>query len=186
LGVLKDVRRSVLAHIKRDVAQRVAQAYMIRTAGEVRHVKDNTNDATSWAFTTPPTERDMPRADAYTYDPKQVKALAKTLRATNAALGHAMSGYTLFAKIKSRMVSPDGKLGGRGYIQRISEMRRAYMNVVEALSALSDTLHDEVHASHWSASSRQVEDIIEHADEIKQNPEGWADEEISQDQSERT
>lgn len=186
VGVLQDVRRTVIAHMRRDVAQRVAHAFMVKTAGEVRHVKDNSNDANSWAFTTPPAERDMPREDAYTYDPKQVKALAKTLRATNAALGHAMSGYTLFAKIKSRMVSPDGKLGGRGYIQRISEMRRAYMNVVEALSALSDTLHDEVHASHWSAASRQVEDIIEHADEIKENPEAWADEEISQDQSERT
>lgn len=188
IAVLRGLRQELEKEAKRDLAERVASAFMQRTAGEVRHVKDNSGDSSSWAFRPGEIERNMPGAE-YTYDPKQVKSLAKCLRATNAALGHAMSGYTLFAKIKSRMVSPDGKLGGRGYIQKISDMRRQYMNVVEALSALSDTLHDEVHAPHWSSESRvnpKVNDIIEHADEIKDNPEGWAGEEIEQDEEERT
>ena len=95
-----------------------------------------------------------------------------------------MAAYTIFAKIKSADVSPDGSLGGKGYIQKIAEMRRAYMNVVEALSALSDTLYDEIRAPHWAAVSRQedpkerneVEQIVGDALEIKKDPEGWAEE----------
>ena len=107
-------------------------------------------------------------------------------------MGHAMSAYSTFTKIKSADVSPDGNLGGKGYIQKIMDMRKQYMNVVEALSALSDTIYDEISAPHWSAISRQetveekqeVAQIIQDAQEIKENPEGWAEEqEVEMDEN---
>lgn len=160
----------------------IARRAMIRTAGEVRFIKDKSNDATQWAWNdSGPQERKI--TPDFAFDPRNTKPLAKVLRSTNAALGHAMSAYTVFTKIKSADVSPDGSLGGKGYIQKIAEMRRAYMNVVEAMSALSDTLYDEIRAPHWAAVSRQedpderaeVEQIVEDAVEIKQDPEGWAE-----------
>lgn len=160
----------------------IARRAMIRTAGEVRFIKDKSNDATQWAWNdSGPQERRI--TPDFAFDPRNTKPLAKVLRSTNAALGHAMSAYAIFTKIKSADVSPDGSLGGKGYIQKIAEMRRAYMNVVEAMSALSDTLYDEIRAPHWAAVSRQedpeeraeVEQIVEDAVEIKQDPEGWAE-----------
>ncbi len=160
----------------------IARRAMIRTAGEVRFIKDKSNDASQWAWNdSGPQERKI--TPDFAFDPRNTKPLAKVLRSTNAALGHAMSAYTIFTKIKSADVSPDGSLGGKGYIQKIAEMRRAYMNVVEAMSALSDTLYDEIRAPHWAAVSRQedpeeraeVEQIVEDAVEIKQDPEGWAE-----------
>lgn len=153
-----------------------------RTAGEVRFVKDNSNDASSWAWKQGPSERSM--QPDYNYNPKRKKALAKVLRSTTASMGHAMSAYNAFTKIKSADVSPDGNLGGKGYIQKIMDMRKQYMNVVEALSALSDTIYDEINAPHWAAISRQeteeekeeVAQIIQDAEEIKEDPEGWAEE----------
>ena len=76
----------------------------------------------------------------------------------------------------------------QGYIQKIAEMRRAYMNLIEALSALSDTLYDEIRAPHWAAVSRQedpeereeVEQIVEDALDIKSDPEGWAEDQEEQ------
>lgn len=155
---------------------------MKRTAGEVRFVKDNSNDASSWAWKQGPSERNM--QPDYNYNPKRKKALAKVLRSTTASMGHAMSAYNAFTKIKSADVSPDGNLGGKGYIQKIMDMRKQYMNVVEALSALSDTIYDEINAPHWAAISRQeteeekeeVAQIIQDAEEIKEDPEGWAEE----------
>ncbi len=160
----------------------IARRQMIRTAGEVRFIKDKSNDASQWAWNdSGPQERKI--TPDFAFDPRNTKPLAKVLRSTNAALGHSMSAYSVFTKIKSADVSPDGSLGGKGYIQKIAEMRRAYMNVVEALSALSDTLYDEIRAPHWAAVSRQedpeeraeVEQIVEDAVEIKQDPEGWAE-----------
>lgn len=156
--------------------------HMTRTAGEVRFIKDRSGDTNEWAYAAPPPQDREINAD-YNYDPKNVKKLARCLRATSASLGHVMSAYHDFAKIKSAMVSPDGSLGGKGYIQKIADMRRQYMNVVEALSALSDTLFDEVNAPHWSAISRQedeserqeVKEMIQDTNEIREDPEGWAE-----------
>lgn len=162
--------------------KRVAARLLQKTAGEVRFIKDKSNDATQWAWNdTGPQERRI--TPDFAFDPRNTKPLAKVLRSTNASLGHAMAAYAIFAKLKSADISPDGSLGGKGYIQKISEMRRAYMNVVESLSALSDTLYDEIRAPHWAAISRQedpdereeVEQIVEDAMEIKQDPEAWAE-----------
>lgn len=160
----------------------IARRAMIRTAGEVRFIKDKSGDASQWAWgDSGPQERHI--TPDFSFNPKNTKPLAKVLRSSSAAMGHAMSAYAVFTKIKSADVSPDGALGGKGYIQKIAEMRRAYMNVIEALSALSDTLYDEIRAPHWAAVSRQetpeeraeVEQIVEDALEIKQDPEAWAE-----------
>ena len=154
----------------------------IRTAGEVRFVKDK-SEGGQWAWSDPgASERKIP--PDYNYNPKKRKALAKVLRATSAALGHSLSAYSTFTKIKSADVSPDGCLGGKGYVFKINEMRKAYMNAVEALSALSDSLYDEVQAPHWSVISRQetpedkdeVAQIVSEAEEIREDPQEWAEE----------
>jgi hypothetical protein len=86
-----------------------------------------------------------------------------------------MSAYAVFAKIKSRDISPDGNLGGRGYIMEIKNMRRQYMNIVEALSALSDTIYDEISEDHWANTQEMlVEKILGDAEEIREDPEEWA------------
>lgn len=173
----------MMAPSNRPDPARVARRAMIRVAGEVRFIKDKSNDASQWAWNdSGPHERHL--SPDFAFDPRNTKPLARVMRSTNAALGHAMSAYAVFTKLKSADVSPDGALGGKGYIQKIAEMRRAYMNVVEALSALSDTLYDEIRAPHWAAVSRQespeeraeVEQIVEDAVEIKKDPEGWAEE----------
>jgi len=160
----------------------VARRSMMRTAGEVRFIKDKSNDSNQWAWNdSGPQERKI--APDFAFDPRNTKPLAKVLRSTNAALGHAMAAYAIFTKLKSADISPDGALGGKGYIQKIAEMRRAYMNLIEAMSALSDTLYDEIRAPHWAAVSRQedptereeVEQIVGDALDIKADPEGWAE-----------
>lgn len=173
--------------------RRVAAAYMARhghakTAGEVIFKKDRGDDAGSWAFNdVPPSQRQIP--SDFNYSPKHQKPLVKILRATLAALGHTISGYNSFAKVKSARVSPDGSLGGRGYIQKIADMRKQYMNCIEALSALSDTIYDEVHAPHWSVISRQedeetkqdVQQLIGDAERIRKDPEEWAEQEMAEE-----
>ena len=126
----------------------------------------------------PPSQRTLIEDHDFNY--KSSKELAKVLRATLSSLGHAMSAYTIFTKLKSRDVSPDGSLGGKGYIQEIKHMRKQYMNIVEALSSMTDTLYDEIKAPHWSQKSRDTETIVEQAEAIKDDPEQWAEEQNEQ------
>ena len=154
-----------------------------RTAGEVRFIKDRGGDKGEWAWNTPgPSQREM--SEEFAFKTKHLKPLAMTLRASLMSMGHAISAYNTFTRIKSADVSPDGNLGGKGYIQKIADMRRQYMNVVEALSALSDTLYDDLNAPHWHPAADtggprerdEVREIMDDAEEIRQDPEGWAEE----------
>lgn len=154
--------------------QRTKTASRVKTAGEVRFIKDHGDDSSAWAWGQhPPSERKMHPDHAFNL--KCNKVLAKVLRSTLSSLGHTMSAYSAFAKIKSRDISPDGNLGGRGYIMEIKAMRRQYMNIVEALSALSDTLYDEITADHWKALQESaVRKVMEDIEDIKDDPEAWA------------
>jgi len=152
-----------------------------KTAGVVQFVKDRSGGKDEWAWGgMPPVQREL-KFKNYEFDPKYLKPIARCLRSTLAALGHAAAANNVFIKMKSADMSPDGALGGKGYIQKISDIRRAYMNTIEALSAVSDTLYDEVNAPHWlkeadlSARERdEVKDLIDDAEEIRKDPEEWA------------
>jgi hypothetical protein len=168
---------------KKDLRVVNLTASMKRTAGEVRHVKDRAGDEKNFAWADHgPSEREM--AVAFEFDPSKLKPLAKCLRATLMALGHSQSAYHDFTKLKSAVISPDGNLGGKGYIQRIAEMRRMYMNVSEALSSLSDTIYDEINAAHWNPVASEedprerddVAEIMDDVDELREDPEGFAEE----------
>ncbi len=181
------------------VAQRLKERILRRTrtprskvAGEVIFRKDMGNDANNWAYGIYP-QSGRAIVPEFNYSPKNLKPIAKVLRATLAALGFTCSALTAFSKIKSATISPDGNLGGKGYILKISDIRRQYVNCLEALSSLSDTLYDEINAPHWALMSRQespdekeeMKEILHHVEEIKSDPEEWADEEMVQDQTER-
>lgn len=166
--------RYVLIKQARKINERSKTASRVKTAGEVRFIKDHGDDSNAWAWGQhPPSQRNMD--PNHTFNQKCNKNIAKVLRSTLSALGHAMSAYSTFAKIKSRDISPDGNLGGRGYIMEIKAIRRQYMNVVEALSAMSDTLYDEITADHWKVEqNKMLNQVMEEIEEMKDDPEGWA------------
>jgi len=157
---------------------------MVKTAGEVRFIKDNSGDASAWAFSqVGPSERD--RSKSFEYDGGQLEPLAECLLSTTAAMAHAMRAYERFNNVRSSEVSPDGKLGGRGYIQNIKEMRKQFTNIVEALSSISDTIYDEIQAPYWAQLSRAEEGneegglsapvggLVSRTEEIREDPEKW-------------
>jgi len=165
------------------ITARYLQQSRTKTAGEVRFVKDRSSDKSEWGWGGPgPSERTI--SESFVFNAKHIKPLALTMRSALMALGHVASAYTRFTKIKSKNISPDGNLGGKGYIQKISDMRRQLVNCVEALSALTDTIYDEINAPHWNPSEDtmtprdrdEVREIVEQAEAIKDDPEGWAEE----------
>ena len=161
---------------------RVTNRQIIKTAGEVRFIKDKSGDANQWAWDDGgASERSIP--SEFQFNSKLTKDLARVLRSTNMALGHAMSGYSRFNKMRSARISPDGNLGGRGYVQKINNLRRAYTNITEALSAISDTLYDEINGPHWvevieeqsPKEKQEVQEILSDVEEIREDPEEWAE-----------
>lgn len=165
------------------LARRVASAYASapaspkgfrRTAGEIRFIKDDPGSNT---------KRFMP--GTFDFDPKGKKVLAKVLWSVSCALGHLVSTYGTFTKIKSVSISPDGRLGGKGYIQEIKEIRQSLNTSIEALSAIQDTLNDELRAPHWQEAAEdltedeaaEVDEMMSDTQDIAANPEEFVEQE---------
>ena len=99
--------------------------------------------------------REIP--EDYKYDPAAMKPMAKMLWSMSVSLGHALSAHKAFVRLKSATISPDGMLGGRGYVMSIKDTRTMLHDACEALSALCDTIHDEINAPHWQPKLGQLE-----------------------------
>ena len=120
----------------------------------------------------------------YKYDPKSLKPMAKMLWAMSVSLGHALAAHKQFVRLKSSTISPDGMLGGRGYVMAIKDVRTMLHDACEALSALCDTVHDEINAPHWEPKLGQlekkdvetIESLMGEAQRFLQDPEGEAEE----------
>lgn len=131
-------------------------------------------------------KRNIPKD--HPYDPRSLKPMAKTLWATSVSLGHALTAYRHMARLKSATVSPDGMLGGRGYVMNVADMRKRLYDACESLSAITDTLHDEISAPHWQPrlaeldenEAEDIERFVEESQDILDNPEEDAEAEAQE------
>lgn len=155
------------------IAQRVASsAGQIRTAGKIEFVKDQG-----------PVRRDV-RVKGYEWSPDALRDLAKILWAGQRAHSYAMAALRIFSKMPSSEFSPDGLLGGRGYIQSVKDLRAGVANAVETLSSFTDTVHDEINASHWNPVEEKadIKNLVDGAKDVKENPEKFVEEEFEDEE----
>jgi len=170
------------------VAARFVRASMrptrAKTAGEVRFIKDRGGDHNEWGW-NPPNANERDIDPDYKFDAKNLKPVAATLRSALMALGHIQTARTTFTKIRSQRISPDGNIGGKGYVMPIKDIRKQLANCDEALSAVTDSLYDEMQAVHWHPDvddsggnpreRGEVKQIMDDVEEIREDPEEWAE-----------
>jgi len=131
-------------------------------------------------------KRDIPKN--HDFDPKALKPMARTLFSASVALGHSVAAYKAFARIKSSSISPDGMLGGRGYVLKVREVRAKLQQACELLSAITDTIHDEIHAPHWAPrladlgmnDAEDVTEFMDEADQVLEDPESFGEKEVEE------
>jgi len=154
------------------IARRLASSHgTVRTAGKIEFVKDSG-----------PVRRDI-RVEGFEWTPENLKNLAKILWAAQRSHSYAIAAYRLFSKIPSSGFSPDGLLGGRGYIQAVKEMRQSLATAVETMSSFTDTVHDEINAEHWKrVSDDKISGMVQDAEQVKGNPEGFIEDEFEEDE----
>lgn len=127
----------------------------------------------------------------HAYDPRALKPLVKTLWALSVALGHVLTAHRQFSRLKSISFSPDGLIGGRGYVQSVKDIRTLLFEASDHISSICDTLYDEVNAPHWKPKLAEleegdVEDVVKLLDDATENlddPEGEAEEDMEEVES---
>lgn len=117
-------------------------------------------------------QRNIPKD--HPFDPRALKPMAKALWASSVSLGHALTAYRYLSRVKSATVSPDGMLGGRGYVMEVSAMRRKLHEACEILSQVSDTIYDEINGPHWKPKlalldENEAEDVERFVEESREN-----------------
>lgn len=169
-----------------ELANRVArralrgdQSSRAKTAGEVRFVTDKPGDS----------ERQIDEVEDFEYDSTQLKKLSKVLWSLSCSLGHLISAHSDFTKLKAVDISPDGKLGGKGYVQAIPDMRTDLTECIETMSSVVDTIDDEVKAPHWhedlseltDQEQEEIDETLDDAQEVRESPEDFVDEEYEEE-----
>ena len=152
------------------IAMKVASG-KVRTAGRIEFVRD-----------TGPVRRDV-RVPNFNWDPKVLRSLTKILWAAERSHSFGISALRLLTKMPASDFSPDGLLGGRGYIQEVKDLRTNLSQAVEIMSAFSDTLHDEINASHWTSLGEDPEtaEVMHDVNSIKADPEAFVNNEYKEE-----
>lgn len=89
--------------------------------------------------------------------------LVKIEEKLNICLKFLSDSLSDFYKMKSIDISPDGKLGGRGYVLEIPQIRSMLYESVDNISNIIDALYDEISGNHWSfedESHEKVKDVM--------------------------
>jgi hypothetical protein len=172
---IETLRRHIRASEEVGLKAQMRQAGLpdddVRVAGAARPKEEDTGGPSGTM------RRNIPKD--YDYDPAAMKPLAQMLWALSICLGHAMTAHRQFTKLKSATISPDGLLGGRGYVMAVKDIRSTLHDACEAISAVSDTIHDELHAPHWRSKLLElegedvesVERLVGDAERVLENPE---------------
>ena len=120
-------------------------------------------------------KREIP--DDFKYNPKKLKHLKKALHNVTISLGTLTSSLIEFSKLKGPEVSPDGLLGGRGYIMPVKDVKETLNNAARGLSDIADTLADELSNPRWQVKDdkdvkkllKEKEEAIEKVEEVDED-----------------
>lgn len=108
----------------------------------------------------------------FKYDKKKLKHLTFVLHCVNVSLGALVSALSRFSKLRGPTISPDGMLGGLGYVMPIKEIKLALHDIVEKLSDIQDSIADEMNNPRWEAASNaEVKKVLKEKEEVEEKVE---------------
>lgn len=118
--------------------------------------------------------REIP--EDFKYNAKKLKHLKHILHNVTVALGTLTSSLNEFSKLKGPEVSPDGLLGGVGYIIPLKEIKETINSNIRGLSDVADCLADELTNPRWNTQDdKEIEKLIKEKEEVLEE----VDEEIN-------
>jgi len=114
--------------------------------------------------------REIP--EDFKYNKKKLKHLQRVLHNVNVSLGTLVSALAEISRVKGRDISPDGLLGGLGYIIPLHDLKQSIINSVHALGDISDCLADELTNPRWNAEDDpEVKKVVQEKEKIEEQVE---------------
>jgi hypothetical protein len=93
------------------------------------------------------------------YDKENLAHLVSLLTHVNAAFVGVKGAMDTLSTIPLETISPDGKLGGRGYVTPVRDIKEHLSKMIVDLSNMKDTLADEFSNPGWGLSDEEKEEL---------------------------
>lgn len=95
----------------------------------------------------------------FEYDKSKALLLKKALHNINVSLGTLISAMKELSILRGSEVTPDGKLGGRGFVMPFRELKAKLNTAITDLSDVTDTLADELTNPNWDLSDNEKKKV---------------------------
>ena len=125
--------------------------------------------------------------EGFDYDPSKATILKKALHNINVSLGTMISAMKDLSILRGSDITPDGMLGGRGFIMPFREVKEKISTAITELSNVTDTLADELTNPKWGLSNSEVKSVKkeqEKAEEVAEEAEDALEEKPEEDKEE--
>lgn len=114
----------------------------------------------------------------FEYDVSKAKHLKRALHNINVSLGTLLAAVKDLALLRGSDVTPDGMLGGRGFVMPFREIKTRITESISSLSDVTDTIADELTNPKWKLSpkaqasvKKEKAQIEERVDEVEDTAE---------------
>lgn len=91
------------------------------------------------------------------YDTEKVGIIINMAAYMRLSLGTLSKALEEVNSVNSDAISPDGKLGGRGYVMSVRDIKQKLVEMITELSNIRDTFTDELKNPGWGLSKEQIE-----------------------------
>lgn len=106
--------------------------------------------------------------EGFDYDPSKATVLKKALHNINVSLGTMISAMKELSILRGSDITPDGMLGGRGFIMPFRDLKAKISDAITNLSDVTDTLADELTNPKWGLSPIEKKKVKEENNEVEE------------------
>ena len=108
-------------------------------------------------------------SEDFKYNKAKIKHLKKILHNVTVALGTLTSAHNEFSRIKGPDISPDGMLGGLGYIIPLKDIKESLLTAIKNVGDVADCIADELTNPKWDVKDdKDVKKLIKEKKEIEE------------------
>jgi len=104
----------------------------------------------------------------FEYNPSKATVLKKALHNINVSLGTMISAMKDLSILRGSDITPDGMLGGRGFIMPFKEVKSKINAAITDLSDVTDTLADELTNPKWGLSDSEKKKVKQENEVIEE------------------
>ena len=106
--------------------------------------------------------------EGFEYDKSKAKILKDVLHNINVSLGTLISAMKQLSMLRGSDVTPDGKIGGKGFVMLFKDIKRDINESVSALSDITDSLGDELKNPKWGLKDSEIKKIKKEQDKVEE------------------